>query len=200
MTRTTVRARTAIGFPCCACLSLRLHSRWVSGMTAESETELLMDDPFAGISPISWLLIGELFPLEYRGIGSSIATSFSYFCAFLAVKTFVDFQVSAALTCSSPRFLMISLHTATARSRRSLLALRLHLLRRPVLRHHGCSRDKGQGPGGDGPKVHANDCHKSMRYGYTRRVSSIVFSETFKLFMETSSVRSFLIKNARQLS
>ncbi|CRK93847.1 CLUMA_CG007374, isoform A, partial [Clunio marinus] len=45
-----------------------------------------------GISPISWLLIGELFPLEYRGIGSSIATSFSYFCAFLAVKTFVDFQ------------------------------------------------------------------------------------------------------------
>lgn len=46
-----------------------------------------------GISPISWLLIGELFPLEYRGIGSSIATSFSYFCAFLAVKTFVDFQV-----------------------------------------------------------------------------------------------------------
>lgn len=47
---------------------------------------------FSGISPISWLLIGELFPLEYRGIGSSIATSFSYFCAFVAVKTFVDFQ------------------------------------------------------------------------------------------------------------
>lgn len=47
----------------------------------------------SGISPISWLLIGELFPLEYRGIGSSIATSFSYFCAFLGVKTFVDFEV-----------------------------------------------------------------------------------------------------------
>lgn len=47
-----------------------------------------------GISPISWLLVGELFPLEYRGIGSSVATSFSYFCAFLGVKTFVDFQVS----------------------------------------------------------------------------------------------------------
>ncbi|XP_055642955.1 facilitated trehalose transporter Tret1-2 homolog isoform X2 [Toxorhynchites rutilus septentrionalis] len=45
-----------------------------------------------GISPISWLLVGELFPLEYRGIGSSIATSFSYFCAFLGVKTFMDFQ------------------------------------------------------------------------------------------------------------
>lgn len=46
-----------------------------------------------GISPISWLLVGELFPLEYRAVGSSIATSFSYFCAFLSVKTFVDFQV-----------------------------------------------------------------------------------------------------------
>lgn len=47
-----------------------------------------------GISPISSLLVSELFPLEYRGIGSSIATSFSYFCAFLSVKTFVDFEVS----------------------------------------------------------------------------------------------------------
>ncbi|XP_062548734.1 facilitated trehalose transporter Tret1-like isoform X2 [Armigeres subalbatus] len=50
-----------------------------------------------GISPISWLLIGELFPLEYRGIGSSIATSFSYFCAFLGVKTFMDFQAAFGL-------------------------------------------------------------------------------------------------------
>lgn len=47
-----------------------------------------------GISPISSLLVGELFPLEYRGIGSSIATSFSYFCAFLGVKTFIDFEVN----------------------------------------------------------------------------------------------------------
>lgn len=45
-----------------------------------------------GISPISWLLIGELFPLEYRGLGSALATSFSYVCAFIGVKTFVDFQ------------------------------------------------------------------------------------------------------------
>ncbi|XP_055593568.1 facilitated trehalose transporter Tret1-like [Uranotaenia lowii] len=50
-----------------------------------------------GISPISWLLVGELFPLEYRGIGSSIATSFSYFCAFLGVKTFMDFQAMFGL-------------------------------------------------------------------------------------------------------
>lgn len=45
-----------------------------------------------GISPISWLLIGELFPLEYRGLGSSISTSFSYFCAFVAIKLYMDFQ------------------------------------------------------------------------------------------------------------
>lgn len=45
-----------------------------------------------GISPISWLLIAELFPLEYRGLGSAIASSFSYLCAFIGVKTFVDFQ------------------------------------------------------------------------------------------------------------
>ncbi|XP_020708893.2 facilitated trehalose transporter Tret1-like isoform X2 [Athalia rosae] len=45
-----------------------------------------------GISPISWLLIGELFPLEYRGLGSSLSTSFSYACAFLGLKLFVDFQ------------------------------------------------------------------------------------------------------------
>ncbi len=45
-----------------------------------------------GISPISWLLVSELFTLEYRGLGSSLAISFSYGCAFICVKTFVDFQ------------------------------------------------------------------------------------------------------------
>ncbi|KYN06045.1 Facilitated trehalose transporter Tret1-1, partial [Cyphomyrmex costatus] len=50
-----------------------------------------------GISPISWLLIGELFPLEYRGLGSSISTSFSYFCAFFGIKLFMDFQQSLGL-------------------------------------------------------------------------------------------------------
>ena len=50
-----------------------------------------------GISPISWLLIGELFPLEYRGLGSSISTSFSYFCAFVAIKLYMDFQEVGSL-------------------------------------------------------------------------------------------------------
>lgn len=45
-----------------------------------------------GISPISWLLVAELFPLEHRGLGTAMAASFSYLCAFVGVKTFVDFQ------------------------------------------------------------------------------------------------------------
>lgn len=63
-----------------------------------------------GISPISWLLIGELFPLEYRGLGSSISTSFSYFCAFVAIKLYMDFQ-EVSLTnfrvfCNSRNFVL----------------------------------------------------------------------------------------------
>ncbi|KAF7266703.1 hypothetical protein GWI33_019995 [Rhynchophorus ferrugineus] len=45
-----------------------------------------------GISPISWLLVSELFSLEHRGLGTALATCFSYFCAFIGVKTFIDFQ------------------------------------------------------------------------------------------------------------
>lgn len=50
-----------------------------------------------GISPISWLLVGELFPLEYRGLGSALAMSFSYGCAFVGVKTFIDFKEALGL-------------------------------------------------------------------------------------------------------
>lgn len=45
-----------------------------------------------GISPISLLIVSELFTLEYRGIGTALATAFSYLCAFVGVKTFIDFQ------------------------------------------------------------------------------------------------------------
>jgi len=45
-----------------------------------------------GIQPVSWLLVGELFPLQYRATGTSITTAFSYGCAALSVKTFVDLQ------------------------------------------------------------------------------------------------------------
>jgi MFS family permease len=45
----------------------------------------------AGVSPISWLILGEVFPLEYRALGTAVTTAFSYGCAFLGVKTFMDF-------------------------------------------------------------------------------------------------------------
>ncbi|KAI5693007.1 hypothetical protein M8J75_005704 [Diaphorina citri] len=51
-----------------------------------------------GISPISSLLIGELFPLAIRGLGSSLSMAFSYFCAFLVVKTFTDFKQMFAMS------------------------------------------------------------------------------------------------------
>lgn len=45
-----------------------------------------------GISPISGLLVSELFPLEYRCLGSALSMSFSYGCAFVSVKTFINFS------------------------------------------------------------------------------------------------------------
>ncbi|XP_069985843.1 facilitated trehalose transporter Tret1-like [Penaeus vannamei] len=49
-----------------------------------------------GISPISWIYIGELFPLKHRGLGA-IANSVSYACSFASVKTFVDFHLLLGL-------------------------------------------------------------------------------------------------------
>ena len=51
-----------------------------------------------GLNPISWLLVGEVFPLEYRSLGTSLATAFSYVCAFVGVKTFVDLRVNLGST------------------------------------------------------------------------------------------------------
>lgn len=50
-----------------------------------------------GVGPIAWLLISELYPLEYRGVGGAITSSFSYACAFVSVKTFVDLEAAFGL-------------------------------------------------------------------------------------------------------
>ena len=50
-----------------------------------------------GLNPISWLLVGEIFPLEFRETGTSLATGFSYVCAFVGVKTFVDLREAVGL-------------------------------------------------------------------------------------------------------
>ena len=46
----------------------------------------------AGVQPVSWLLLGEIFPLEFRATGTALTTAFSYLCAFAGVKTFVDLR------------------------------------------------------------------------------------------------------------
>jgi MFS family permease len=43
-----------------------------------------------GIQPVAWLMVGELFPLDYRAAGTAISTAIGYAFAFLGVKTFVD--------------------------------------------------------------------------------------------------------------
>jgi len=34
--------------------------------------------------------VAELFPLEFREVGNSVVSCFSYICAFASVKSFVD--------------------------------------------------------------------------------------------------------------
>ena len=50
-----------------------------------------------GVQPVSWLLLGELFPLEHRATGTATTTAFSYLCAFAGVKTFVDLREALGL-------------------------------------------------------------------------------------------------------
>ena len=58
---------------------------------------LVIEIAFAlGVSPISWLYIGELFPLKHRGFGA-LAASVSYACSFASVKSFVDLQLALGL-------------------------------------------------------------------------------------------------------
>ena len=44
----------------------------------------------AGVQPVSWFLLGELFPLEFRTQGTSFTTVPSYLPAFLWAKTYAD--------------------------------------------------------------------------------------------------------------
>lgn len=43
-----------------------------------------------GFGPIPWLMIGELFAADVKGVAGSISGSFSWFLAFVVTKTFTD--------------------------------------------------------------------------------------------------------------
>ena len=92
-----------------------------------------------GLNPISWLLVGELFPLEFRGTGTSLATGFSYICAFVGVKTFVDLRESIGMDGTFWTYAVIS-----------LFGLVFSLLAVPETRGRMLDEMK--------PKVH-DDCH-----------------------------------------
>lgn len=74
--------------------------------------------------------------------------------------------------------------SGATRPGRGVLAVRLHIVCRPLFCHHGSSGDKRPRSGGDEPKVHENRRNKSMRYGHARRVSSVVHSG-FQAFYPT---------------
>lgn len=142
-----------------------------------------------GISPISSLLVGELFPLEYRGIGSSIATSFSYFCAFISVKTFIDFQVCAAIdqlsACavdggiSQLKCLILSFRLGNLGFAWCILVVRVHLVLWPIFCCDVCAGNEGQRSWRNGPKIRTNHDNKSMRFGNSRRIFSVVVVVVF---------------------
>jgi len=74
-------------------LSSETHSDWIPLLCVLTFVAAFSLGP----NPISWLLVGEMYSLEYRGLGSSLTTAFSYVCAFVGVKTFVDLQESLGL-------------------------------------------------------------------------------------------------------
>lgn len=45
-----------------------------------------------GYGPIPWMMNGEIFALEAKGFGSSLATAFNWLCAFLVSKFTVNIQ------------------------------------------------------------------------------------------------------------
>ena len=92
------------------------------------------------VQPVSWLLLGELFPLEDRALGTAITTAFrsvpfcarlsplfysvpsfvlnlsaffSYGCAFVGVKTFVDFAWLLGLAGTFACYAVVSLAGCT---------------------------------------------------------------------------------------
>ncbi|KAF5292982.1 hypothetical protein FQR65_LT11100 [Abscondita terminalis] len=43
-----------------------------------------------GFGPVPWLMLGEIFSLQTKGVASSIVTAFHWTCTFIVTKTFLD--------------------------------------------------------------------------------------------------------------
>lgn len=58
-----------------------------------------------GVGPIPWLMVGELFAPDVKGVAGSVAGSFSWIMAFAVTKSFASVQASIG---TGPTFLMLA--------------------------------------------------------------------------------------------
>ncbi|XP_037031902.1 facilitated trehalose transporter Tret1-like isoform X2 [Bradysia coprophila] len=58
-----------------------------------------------GFGPIPWLMVGELFASDIKGIGGSAAGAFSWIFAFVVTKTFSNIQTAIGI---GPTFFLLS--------------------------------------------------------------------------------------------
>jgi len=58
-----------------------------------------------GFGPIPWLMVGELFAADIKGVGGSAAGSFSWIFAFVVTKTFSNIQNAIGI---GPTFWLLS--------------------------------------------------------------------------------------------
>jgi hypothetical protein len=50
------------------------------------------------LGPVVWLMMGELFPVKFRGVASGIATMVNWGAAFLVTKSFTALQDAVGLS------------------------------------------------------------------------------------------------------
>ncbi|XP_020290499.1 facilitated trehalose transporter Tret1-2 homolog [Pseudomyrmex gracilis] len=65
-----------------ACLAHDVGRPWLSVVLLLTYVGM----PPLGLTAVSWLLCGELFPREYRGLGSGLTSSFNFVCQFALIK------------------------------------------------------------------------------------------------------------------
>ncbi|XP_070160559.1 facilitated trehalose transporter Tret1-2 homolog [Polyergus mexicanus] len=66
-----------------ACLTLDIGRPWIPVILLVTYVALLP----LGLTPIPWLLCGELFPRKFRGLGSGLTSGFGFICFFVVIKT-----------------------------------------------------------------------------------------------------------------
>ncbi|XP_072744985.1 trehalose transporter 1-like protein [Anoplolepis gracilipes] len=66
-----------------ACLTFNIGRPWIPVILLVTYVALLP----LGLTPIPWLLCGELFPRKFRGLGSGLASGFNFMCFFVVIKT-----------------------------------------------------------------------------------------------------------------